>query len=68
MSYPAVHVSPGVRGAGEPGAGVPQGGGLVQRRGAAAGATHATHQQTHGAEGGVPEGEEAEENNPQLLC
>uniref|UniRef100_A0A3B3UIL1 Kalirin/TRIO-like spectrin repeats domain-containing protein n=2 Tax=Poecilia TaxID=8080 RepID=A0A3B3UIL1_9TELE len=38
------------------GAGVPQGGGLVRRRRAAARAAAAAHQQTHGAEGGLPEG------------
>lgn len=53
-------VSPGVWGAGEFGAGVPQGGGLVRRWGQTTGATHTTHQQTHGAEGGVPEGWETE--------
>uniref|UniRef100_A0A3P9QHF5 Kalirin/TRIO-like spectrin repeats domain-containing protein n=1 Tax=Poecilia reticulata TaxID=8081 RepID=A0A3P9QHF5_POERE len=41
------------------GAGVPQGGGLVRRRRAAAGAAAAAHQQTHGAEGGLPEGNAA---------
>lgn len=49
---------PGVWCPGESGAGVPQGGGLVCRRRKTAGAAGATHQQTHGAEGGVSEGEE----------
>lgn len=52
-----IHVVPGVWRPGESGAGVPQGGGLVWRRREAAWTTVAAHQQTHGTERGIPEGE-----------
>uniref|UniRef100_A0A672Z4B3 Kalirin/TRIO-like spectrin repeats domain-containing protein n=1 Tax=Sphaeramia orbicularis TaxID=375764 RepID=A0A672Z4B3_9TELE len=51
-----VPVCSGVWGSGESGAGVPQGGGLVWGRRPAAGAAAASHQQAHGAEGGLSEG------------
>lgn len=57
-------VSPGVWSPGESGAGVPQGGGLVWRRGETTRAPHASDQQTHGAKRGILEGENPGINVP----
>jgi len=60
-------VFPGVWRPGEFRTGVPQGGGLVRRRRETTGAAAAAHQQAHGAERGVPEGDESWKSTRKLI-